>query len=69
MALLVVTVALCTPRPALAIEDRADIEPNTPVSAEHAIAWKLTAGAYRETAGQSALDVNLRGNRDRKSVV
>ncbi len=63
MALLVVTVALCTPRPVQAIEDRADIEPNTPVSAEHAMAWKLTAGAYHETAGQSALDVNLRGNR------
>ncbi len=50
--------------PAFAIEDRADIEPNAPVSAERGIAWKLTPSAYRETAGRSALDLNLRGNRE-----
>ena len=50
--------------PVFAIEDRADIEPNAPVSAERRIAWKLTPSAYRETAGRSALDLNLRGNRE-----
>jgi hypothetical protein len=49
---------------ALGIEDRADIEPNEPVSPDRAIAWKLTPGLYRETAGRSALDLNLRGSRE-----
>jgi hypothetical protein len=49
---------------ALAIEDRADIEPNEPVPPDRAIAWKLTPSLYRETAGRSAFDLNLRGNRD-----
>jgi hypothetical protein len=48
--------------PALAIEDRADIEPNEPVGPDHRIAWKLTPSMYRETAGSSAVDLNLRGN-------
>ena len=63
-ALLVGAVAMSTPPPAHAIEDRADVEPNTPVSAGRTIAWKLTPSAYRETAGSSALDINLRGNRE-----
>ncbi len=50
--------------PARAIDDRADIERNEPVSAQQPIAWKLTPSAYRETAARSALDVNLRGNRE-----
>ena len=49
---------------ALAIEDRADIEPNEPVAPDHAINWKLTPSLYRETAGRPAFDVNLRGNRE-----
>ncbi len=49
---------------ALAVEDRADIEPNKPAASDGGIAWKLTPGVYRETAGRSAIDLNLRGNRD-----
>ena len=52
------------PAAALAIEDRADIEPNEPVGVDRGIAWKLTPSAYRETAGRSAIDLNLRGNRE-----
>jgi hypothetical protein len=43
-----------------AIEDRANIEPNDPVTAERRIAWKLTPSVYHETAGRSAVDLNLR---------
>ena len=50
--------------PARAIDDRADIERNEPVSAQQPIAWKLTPSAYRETAARSAADINLRGNRE-----
>jgi hypothetical protein len=49
---------------AFAIEDRADIEPNEPVGKDRGIAWKLTPSVYRETAGRSAIDLNLRGNRE-----
>jgi len=45
-----------------AIEDRANIEPNDPVTEQRPIAWKLTPGIYHETAGRSAFDLNLRGN-------
>ena len=55
---------LFAPCAAHAIEDRADIEPNSPVTAERPIAWKLTPSAYRDTVGSSALDINLRGNRE-----
>ena len=47
---------------ARAIEDRADIEPNEVARPDGGIAWKLTPGVYRETAGRSATDLNLRGN-------
>ena len=46
-----------------AMEDRADVEPNASVTAQQPIAWKLTAGQYRETQGDPANDINLRGNR------
>lgn len=49
---------------ALAIEDRADTEPNEPVGSDRTVAWKLTPSLYRETAAPSAFDLNLRGNRD-----
>ena len=49
---------------ALAIEDRADIESNEPVGSARGIAWKLTPGVYHETASRSAVDLNLRGNRE-----
>ncbi|MDO8630232.1 MAG: hypothetical protein Q7R41_07040, partial [Phycisphaerales bacterium] len=49
---------------ALAVEDRADMEPNEPVGSGRTVAWKLTPSLYRETAGRSAFDLNLRGNRD-----
>jgi len=52
------------PAAALAIEDRADIEPNEPLGPDRGIAWKLTPSVYRETAGHSAIDLNLRGNRE-----
>ena len=63
-ALLAGAVAMTTLLPAHAIEDRADVEPNEPVGAGRTIAWKLTPSVYRETAGHSALDINLRGNRE-----
>lgn len=56
--------ALLAPCPAQAIEDRADIEPNEPVGTQRAIAWKLTPSVYNESAGHSAADLNLRGNRE-----
>ena len=49
---------------AFAIEDRADTEPNEAVGSGRTVAWKLTPSLYRETAGRSAFDLNLRGNRD-----
>lgn len=49
---------------ALAIEDRADTDPNESAKPGGGIAWKLTPNYYRETAGRSAIDLNLRGNRD-----
>ena len=49
---------------ALAIEDRADIEPNEPAGPNRGIVWKLTHSVYRETASRSAVDLNLRGNRE-----
>ena len=48
---------------AQAIEDRADVEPNAPVTLQKPIAWKLTLSQYRETQGDPANDINLRGNR------
>ena len=53
----------CLSAAAFAIEDRANIEPNEPAKPDRRIAWKLTPSAYHETAGQSAVDLNLRGNR------
>ena len=48
--------------PALAIEDRADIEPSERAGAESGIVWKFTPGIYRESGGHRASDLNLRGN-------
>ena len=61
---LVAVIVILMSSPTQAIQDRADIEPNDPVSVEHAIAWKLTPNFYHETAGRSAVDINLRGNRE-----
>lgn len=61
-ALLFVVVGMMLSDAGNAIEDRANIEPNDPVKAEHRIAWKLTPSVYHETAGRSAVDLNLRGN-------
>jgi hypothetical protein len=61
---LVAAIVILVSSPTQAIQDRADIEPNDPVSVEHAIAWKLTPNFYHETAGRSAADINLRGNRE-----
>ena len=55
---------VCACEAALAIEDRADIEPNEPAGPARGIAWKLTPTIHRETARRSAFDLNLRGNRD-----
>ena len=52
------------PSLALALDDRADIEPNEPARADRSIAWKLTPSVYNESAGHSAADINLRGNRE-----
>lgn len=56
---------LVSTAPALAIDDRADTDPNEPVSPEKPVAWKLMAGQYRETGERDAFDLNLRGNTDR----
>jgi hypothetical protein len=58
----VIAAALLASTTAFAIEDRADVEPNPPPGPD--IAWKLTPSLYRETANRSAIDLNLRGNRD-----
>jgi hypothetical protein len=50
------------PAAAFAIEDRADVEPKESAGPDRSVAWKLTPGVYRETAGRSAIDLNLRGN-------
>lgn len=47
-----------------AIEDRADVEPNQPLPAGQTVVWKLTPSVYHESAGRSAFDINLRGNRE-----
>jgi len=60
----VIAAALLASVSAVALADRADIEPSEPVPPDRAIAWKLTPSLYRETAGRSAFDLNLRGNRD-----
>ena len=49
---------------ALGIEDGADAGPNATAGPDRGIAWKLTPSVYRETAGRSAVDLNLRGNRE-----
>ena len=61
---IVVAVVILASSTTQAIQDRADVEPNDPVSVAHAIAWKLTPNVYHETAGRSAVDINLRGNRE-----
>lgn len=62
--LVAAALAAFLPVAALAIEDRADIEPNEPAAPGRSIAWKFTPSAYHETAGRSAIDLNLRGNRE-----
>ena len=62
LALLFVVVGMMLSGVSSAIEDRANVEPNDPVKAERRIAWKLTPSVYHETAGRSAVDLNLRGN-------
>ena len=62
LALLCMVVGMMLSGVSSAIEDRANIEPNDPVTAERRIAWKLTPSVYHETAGRSAVDLNLRGN-------
>lgn len=52
------------PSAVFAIEDRADLEPNAPVPPDRRFAWKLTPSSYHETANRSAVDLNLRGNRE-----
>jgi hypothetical protein len=48
----------------LAIDDRADMEPNEGLKSDQTVAWKFTASVYHESAGRSAFDINLRGNRE-----
>ena len=58
------TANLCVCESALGNEDRANIEPAEPAKRNGGVAWKLTPGTYRETAARSAIDLNLRGNRE-----
>ena len=62
LALLCMVVGMMLSGVSSAMEDRANVEPNDPVTAERRIAWKLTPSVYHETAGRSAVDLNLRGN-------
>jgi hypothetical protein len=48
--------------PALAIEDRADVEPNHPVTLDKPVAWKASLGLWRDSDAGSAHDLNLRAN-------
>ena len=59
-----VLIALACPLDALAIEDRADTEPNAPVPEGRHVAWKLTASRHLETGEPGAHDINLRANDD-----
>ena len=52
------------PATAFAIDDRADLEPNQAPAPDRNIAWKLTPSVYHESANRSAVDLNLRGNRE-----
>ncbi len=61
----IIAIVLLASSPARAIEDRADIEPNEPARADRSIDWKLTPSVYNESAGHSAADLNLRGNREK----
>ena len=58
----VLLIALGCPLSALAIEDRADTEPNAPVPEGRHVAWKLTASRHLETGEAAAHDINLRAN-------
>ena len=60
LASLAILIALS--QPALAIEDRADVDPSLAPSAGKALAWKATYGLYRNSLEGQARDVNLRGN-------
>lgn len=65
-AWITVILSLLLATPARAIDDRADIDPNEPVSQSRPVAWKLTAGSYSETGGAPhGVDLNLRGNTER----
>lgn len=61
-AVLLVALALAGAGDVAAIEDRADVEPNHPVSEANPIAWKLTLGHWRDSVAATAVDLNLRGN-------
>lgn len=47
---------------AWAIEDRADVDPNAPVSASQPVAWKFTPAWWHDTRTGEARDFNLRAN-------
>lgn len=51
--------------PAVAIEDRADVDPSDALRVNQTVAWKATVSRYRDTAQGWATDVNLRGNTER----
>jgi hypothetical protein len=51
-------------QPVLAIDDRADMEPNERLKADQSVVWKFTTSYYHQSAGRSAFDINLRGNRE-----
>lgn len=59
---LLLIAALVGAQPALAIDDRADIDSSLAPSPGKAVAWKATYGVYRSSTEGQARDINLRGN-------
>lgn len=59
---LLLIAALVVAQPALAIDDRADVDPSLAPSPGKTVAWKATYGLYRSSTAGQARDINLRGN-------
>jgi hypothetical protein len=61
---LAVLLAALAHAPALALDDRADVERNEVPSAQRAFAWKATLGRYAIRDGGVSFDANLRASDD-----
>jgi hypothetical protein len=54
--------------PVRAIEDRADVDPNAPVSPSQPVAWKCTPALWHDSRAGMARDLNLRANTETETV-